>query len=108
MYDQSRRVMVDGIVAEFHNVNPHPFLLVDSSDAGGANRRWKMELDNRSELAEIGVRNDTLKVGDRVLVSGSPGRTDPLLMYVWKLDRPADGFQYEQIGTSPRIRWSRP
>ena len=45
----------------------------------------------------------TFKAGDQVIVSGSPGRDRALLMYVRRLERPADGFLYEQIGTSPRV-----
>jgi len=103
MYDQGRRVTVDGVVAEFHNVNPHPFVLIDVSRDGGSPERWKVELDNRGELAAVGVTNETWKPGDRVIVSGSPGRADSKTMYVWKMERPSDGLVYEQIGTSPRI-----
>jgi len=28
-------------------------------------------------------------------------------MYLMRLDRPADGFRYEQIGASPRVRRGR-
>jgi hypothetical protein len=104
MYDQGRRVSLDGSVAEFHYVNPHPFVLLDVTDARGLTQRWRLEMDNRRELADIGVTSNTLKPGDRVLVSGSPGRGDPRILYVWKLERPADGLQYEQIGGTPSIR----
>jgi len=104
MYDESRRVTFDGVVAEFHYVNPHPFVLIDVKDAGGKAQQWRLELDNRHELADIGVTDDTLKPGDRLVVSGSPARGDPHALYVRRLDRPADGFQYEQVGSSPRIR----
>ena len=104
MYDQSRRVALDGIVAQFHYVNPHPYVLLDVKDTGGRTQQWRLEMDNRRELADIGVTSDTLKPGDRLVVSGSPGRTEPRLLYVWKLDRPADGLDYEQIGGTPRIR----
>jgi len=107
MYDYQKRVTVDGVVAEFHNVNPHPFVLVDAKDEGGGMSRWKLELDNRGELAAIGVTNETWKAGDRLVASGNPGRTDARSMYVWRLERPADGLLYEQIGSSPRIRGLR-
>src|SRR5206468_10578481 len=29
MYDSSREIKMDGVVSEFHFVNPHPFLVVD-------------------------------------------------------------------------------
>ena len=101
VYDNTRQVTIDGVVAEFHFVNPHPFVLVDAK-----NERWKLELDNLSELVDVGMTKFTLKPGDRVVVSGSPARaTPPPSMYVMKLDRPADGFRYEQVGTSPRVHF---
>ena len=103
MYDQGRRVTLDGTIAQFHFVNPHPFVMVDVKDAGGGSRSWKAELDNRWELESIGMSAATLRPGERVLISGSPGRDNTPLLYVWRLERPADGFLYEQIGTSPRV-----
>ena len=103
MYDQSRRVTFDGVIAQFQFVNPHPFVMVDVRDASGAAQSWKAELDNRWELLDVGVTATTFKAGDRIIVSGSPGRDRSPLMYVWRLERPADGFLYEQIGTSPRV-----
>ena len=104
MYDESRRVMVDGVVAEFHFVNPHPFVLVDVRDATGSAQAWRLEMDNRGELVDVGVTGTTLKPGDRVVVTGSPARGQPQALYVRRLERPADGFLYEQIGSSPRVR----
>jgi len=103
MYDQSRRVTLDGTISQFQFVNPHPFVVVDVKDADGNAQSWKAELDNRWELADVGVTATTLKPGDRVVVIGSPGRDKSALLYVWRLERPADGFLYEQVGTSPRV-----
>jgi hypothetical protein len=61
-------------------------------------------MDNRSELAAVGVTAETLKPGDRVVVTGSLARTQAHRLYIYRLDRPADGFRYEQVGSSPRIR----
>ena len=104
MYDEGRPVTVDGIVAQFHFVNPHPFVMVDVKDASGNAQPWKLELDNRHELVDVGVTAGTLKAGDRLIVTGSPARAQPRALYVRRLERPADGFLYEQVGTSPRIR----
>jgi hypothetical protein len=106
-YDSSRSATVEGVVAQYQFVNPHPFLVVDVKDRSGALQQWKLEMDNRSELSEIGVTKDTFKAGDRIVVSGSPGHTQPRIMYIRTLDRPADGFGYEQVGNSPTLRGSR-
>jgi uncharacterized protein DUF6152 len=104
VYDSSRQVTIEGIVAQFQLVNPHPFLLIDVKDDTGKAQSWKLEMDNRSELAEIGVTANTFRPGDRVVVSGSLARSQARSLYLLRLDRPADGFWYEQIGQSPRIR----
>ena len=103
VYDTSRQVTIEGIVAQFQFINPHPFVTVDVDSGQGKTQPWRLEMDNRSELVEIGMSSQTLKKGDRVAVTGSPGRTQPQTLYVNRLDRPADGFRYEQIGSTPRI-----
>ena len=102
MYDQSRRVTLDGVIAQYQFVNPHPFIMVDVT-MNGMTQSWKAELDNRWELQNIGMTPTTFNAGDRVVVSGSPGRDRTPLLYVWRLERAADGLLYEQIGTSPRV-----
>jgi hypothetical protein len=104
VYDSSRQANIEGIVAQFQLINPHPFLLIDVTDRAGNAQRWRLEMDNRSELVAIGVTANTLKPGDRVVVKGSLARTQPQALYLLRLDRPADGFWYEQVGNSPRIR----
>ena len=104
MYDESRRVTLDGSVVQFQFVNPHPFVVLEVRDAGGNVQSWKLEMDNRHELVDVGVKGDTLRAGDRLVVTGSPGRAQPHDLYVRRLERPADGFLYEQVGTSPRVR----
>jgi hypothetical protein len=104
IYDSSRRVTIEGTVAQFQLVNPHPFLFIDVKDAAGEAQRWRLEMDNRSELAAIGVTSNTFKPGDRVVVTGSVARTEAQRLYLLRLDRAADGFWYEQVGQSPKIR----
>jgi hypothetical protein len=104
VYDTGRAVTVEGVVSAFHFVNPHPYLLVDVRDRSGASQQWRMEMDNRRELVDVGMTEQTMQAGDRVTVSGSPGRSTQIhSLYIRRLDRPADGFRYEQLGYSPRI-----
>ena len=109
VYDSSRQVTIDGRIVEFQFVNPHPVLIV--APLGGADAAaepWRLEMDNRYELADIGVTAKTFKPGEHVIVSGSAARDDSHSLYLMKLDRPADGLRYEQIGYSPHITAGRP
>jgi len=106
VYDSSRQQRLEAVVAEFKFVNPHPFVIV-TVEADGAEQSWRLEMDNRFELAEVGMTDTTLKPGDRVVVTGSVGRTDPRSLYIRQLDRPADGFRYEQVGSRPRVSTAR-
>jgi len=101
-YDRDRPVKLDGVLVQFAMVQPHPYVVVEIKD-GRDTARWRGELDNRWELVAIGMKEETLKPGDRVVLNGSIGRNQPRTLYVWRLDRPADGFWYEQVGMSPKI-----
>jgi hypothetical protein len=105
-YDSSRRVTIDAVVSRFHFVNPHPYITVDVKDAS-TTQSWHLELDNRGELAAVGMTAETLRPGDRVVVTGSQSRSEPRSLYVRTLVRPSDGFEYEQVGASPRIKGGR-
>jgi Family of unknown function (DUF6152) len=102
-YDQGRDVTAEGVVEEFHFVNPHPVLMIGVTDPSGVRQTWRLEMDNLYELDEIGISRTTFKPGDRVTVSGDPDRTKPREIYLRRLDRPSDGLHYEQIGFRPRL-----
>lgn len=106
IYDSSKRVTLEGAVREFQFINPHPFLIINVTESGKT-IEWRLEMDNRYELISEGVTADTLKAGDRVIANGSLSRTNPQGMYLMRLDRPSDGFRYEQIGASPKVRHGR-
>lgn len=102
VYDSSRRVTVEGEVAEFRFVNPHPILVIEVA-AEGETQSWRLEMDNRFELARIGITAETFRPGDRVIAAGSASRTEDHRLYLWRLDRPADSLRYEQVGGRPSI-----
>ncbi len=99
MYDSTRPVTIDGVITLYQFVSPHPYLDVRDSRTSQV---WRLEMDNRGELSSIGVTEQTLKVGDRLVVTGSPARREPNRMYIERLQRPSDGFGYEQYNSRPR------
>ena len=101
-YDIARRITLNAVVREFRFVNPHPFLLVDARVDDVA-QVWRLELDNRFELLEIGMTSNTFARGDRLVVTGPPGHDQKPILYVRELRRTNDGFRYEQQDSTPRI-----
>ena len=104
VYDSRKQVTVTGTVREFQFVNPHPWIAVDMAE-DGAVRRWKLELDNRWELVDVGMSAETFKAGDVITARGSAGRDGARSVYVLRLDRTSDGLHYEQVGPSPSLRF---
>jgi NADPH:quinone reductase-like Zn-dependent oxidoreductase len=103
VYDANQPVTVEGVVTQFRFVNPHPYIVISGQEDGGAMQPWHLEMDNRGELVAAGMTAETIRPGDRVVVTGSRSRTVRQNLYIRRLVRPADGFEYEQVGNSPRI-----
>ena len=103
VYDDTQRVTVEGVVTQFQFVNPHPLVVMDVKDGAGSAQQWRLEMDTHRELADIGFTSDTLKPGERLVIIGSRARRQPQSLYIRRLDRPSDGFGYEQVGSSPRL-----
>ncbi len=102
IYDSGNPITIDAVVVEFQFINPHPFVVVETGDGNGR-RQWRLDMDNRYELVDVGMSADTLRKGDRIVARGGPARDRSLRIYVRRLERPADGFWYEQAGSSPKI-----
>ena len=85
MYDRTQLTTVAGVITEFHFVQPHAFLLLDADGGNTEPQRWYIEMDNRRELAEVGVTRDTFQPGDEVTVTGNPSRAGTKYMVVLEL-----------------------
>ena len=73
-YDLSRSTYVSGTVASVAFRNPHSafVLVVDADD--GRQERWIVEWASLQRLLDRGVTNETLRVGDALLVTRNPHR----------------------------------
>jgi len=108
IYERSRDTTMHGVVAEFRFVRPHPILVIEVRADDGELESWELEMDNLFELSRIGLTAVTFEPGDEVFVKGSVGRVRPRSFYLWRLDRPADGFWYEQRGSTPYASVAEP
>jgi hypothetical protein len=103
IYDSEKTVTLTASVREFQFLHPHPYLIVEVRNDAGERQTWRAEMDNRFELEQIGITRSTFKPGDRVIVSGSPGRSESFILYLWRLERPADRLRYKQVGGTPSL-----
>lgn len=103
IYDTGKTVSLTATVREFLFVHPHPILVVEVRNEAGERQTWRAEMDNRFELEDIGMMGDTFRPGDQVVLSGSPGRSQPGILYLWRLERPADRLLYRQTGGTPSL-----
>ncbi len=103
VYDTRRDIAVEGVVADFQFVSPHPFVFADVA-RDGVTERWRFDMDDRNEMREIGMTESTLRAGDRIAVSGNPAHEDPRRVYIRRLERPSDGYAWEIVRSSPRLR----
>lgn len=96
-YVESEMVRVTGELVEFDYRAPHAWVKVKGRDAGGAERVFAAEWSNPNRLTRDGVTRDTLRIGDRVIVAGSPGRNpDDYVLHLKAIQRPADGWEWPQ------------
>ena len=93
-------VRIEGTVQAFLYRNPHSFLrVVDDKmvDSKGMPVIFDVEWAPGGALRQQGVRGDSFKAGDHVIVLGNPGRNaSDHRLYLRSIDRPSDGFHSEQ------------
>ena len=94
-YLEDQVVSISGELIEFDYRNPHAWLHVSAVDIGGQARKIGAEWASASRLKLQGITTETLKIGDRLILTGSPSR-DPqeYRMHLKKLERPADGWSW--------------
>jgi len=74
-YDlKSPRKTLKGTVTRFAWENPHAQIYIDVKDEKGNVVNWAMELNNPGNLVGLGWTHSSMKAGDQVTVTFSPGK----------------------------------
>jgi len=97
-YFVDREITVEGTLTQFLYRNPHSFVKLIAPDGSGQMQTWSVEWGGGAQLTQSHVTRFTLKPGDRVVVTGNPGR-DPAehRIRLHKIVRPADGWKWEGV-----------
>lgn len=95
LYDEAQTVKVEGKVVQFSFRSPHSFVAVEAPDDKGKVQRWSVTWSAAAALARSGVTRDFFRIGDRIVVTGNPGRNaEDYLLKMVTLHRPSDNFRW--------------
>jgi hypothetical protein len=91
-YERDRIVEVQGVLEEFEWIAPHSRLKVKDDEG----RLYIFEWQAPFSLQRRGVQEDTLKKGDRLVVTGNPHRgfDENRILNFKSVTRPADGWKW--------------
>lgn len=73
-FDENNPVTVSGVMTEIRLENPHSWFYLDVTDENGRVTRWGFEGNTPTSLIRAGYKRDSVKVGDKVTVTGSHAR----------------------------------
>ena len=98
-YMEDRAVTIEGELVQMLFRNPHSFVHMAVKERDGSTVRYAIEWGGAAQLGGQGVTRETLKLGDKLIISGNPGRnpSDHRVRMI-RLQRPSDGLEW---GTKP-------
>jgi hypothetical protein len=94
-YDVSKEVKLEGKVMQFILRNPHSYVQIQAPDEKGVPQRWSVEWSGTTQLGNQGVTQQSLRVGDEIVITGRPSRVPgEYRALMVNLKRPSDGFTW--------------
>lgn len=90
VYDMDRLVTVEGIVSDVQLINPHGVIAIDVVSDRGSSQTWRVEMPGKLSLARRGWTDDTVAIGDRLVIAGNPARSEAPELF-WKTITLEDG-----------------
>ncbi len=95
-YFEDQSITLEGEVQEFRYRSPHAILLFMARTPEGQTRTYEAEWSNPRRLRGRGINEGTLRPGDFVVVTGSPGRAgSENKVHLKGIRRPADGWSWQ-------------
>jgi hypothetical protein len=90
VYKTSEEQKIEGTLAQVLIRSPHSWVHIEAKDAKGQAVRYAVEWGGATQLRNAGVDGKTLKVGEKVRVTGRPGRNAAdhrlLMVYIETVD----------------------
>ena len=90
VYQTSAEQKIEGTLAQVLIRSPHSWVHIEAKDENGKLQRYAVEWGGATQLRNAGVDGKTLKVGEKVRVTGRPGRNAAdhrlLMVYIETVD----------------------
>jgi hypothetical protein len=94
-YVEDQSISVRGVIVEFDYRAPHAWVKVKARDEQGEEQVFAAEWANPTRLARDRIDRTTLRIGDEVVVTGSPGRNlVEHRIHLKTIERPGDGWKW--------------
>jgi hypothetical protein len=68
-YDSNKPITITGYVTKLDWNNPHAFVFLDTKDANGLTKSFKVEMGPPYALTRGGWTRDILKIGDKIIIT---------------------------------------
>ncbi len=96
VYLLDEELTIEGQLVELIYRNPHSYLHVLAPDRSGRMRRWAVEWSGWHEIRRHAPDVETLRIGDRLVVTGHAGR-DPSVyrLRLRTMIRVKDGYRWK-------------
>ena len=95
VYHSNTEQKIEGELVQVMIRSPHSWVHVEAKDEKGEVQRYAIEWGGAAQLRNAGVDGKTLKIGDKVRITGRPGRNamDHRLLMMF-IERPSDGWSW--------------
>jgi hypothetical protein len=68
-YDSNKPITITGYVTKLDWNNPHAFVFLDTKDANGVTKSYKVEMGPPYALTRGGWTRDIVKIGDKITIT---------------------------------------
>jgi hypothetical protein len=101
-YFEQQSITIKGEVVQFEYKNPHAWVHVMVTDETGQMQKFSAEWANPNRLQQQRITKDTIKPGDYVILTGSPGRNaSEYKIHLKGIERPSDGWTWSMRNRRP-------
>jgi hypothetical protein len=97
-YDINKSVTIEGVITEIWFKSPHIRVFVAVTDADGNEVIWNTHGHNPAVLRRRGWVRDTLKVGERITMSGDPTYDGSPKMFIRVITREDGSILENKVG----------